>query len=467
MRKLFIVFLSVLISFCLTGISFATNGYQLIGVGQIQKSMGGAVTAAPVDPMTAITNPAGMARIGKRADFSMEAFMPTRSVDFGATGGGSTEGGSELYGIPSLGWVAPAFDTDNVFFGGGMFATSGLGVDYDEITFMPGAALDQMSGAPSGTFSNITYNGFSAIQFWKMAPTVAWNVDDDLSLGFALNLDYQSVTVRQKIRNVPFWNNPADPSQGITQRDVNFDLGRPTNQMGFGATFGALYDIGDMVTVGFNYASQQFFGDSEYRVGTGDIQNFNGATGRAGTYKMDLDYPQQAALGVAVTPIKPVTVSFDIKWINWSSTHDKVDFTGPNNSFDTNGDGVGDSDSTQLNFGWEDQWVYALGIQYAVNDALTVRTGYNYSKAPIDEADVFNNMLFPAIVEQHFTLGGEYMLGDHWGIALTYMKAFKETDKGKGDVPQGFQQATPFTADSGAEISLEEDSIGMQLVYLF
>lgn len=34
--------------------------------------------------LTAITNPAGMIRIEQRADFSMEAFMPDRSIDFEA-----------------------------------------------------------------------------------------------------------------------------------------------------------------------------------------------------------------------------------------------------------------------------------------------------------------------------------------------------------------------------------------------
>ena len=60
----------------------ATNGYQLIGVGSNQVGMGGAVTAVPQDAMTAISNPAGIAHIGQRADFNMEAFLPTRSVDF-------------------------------------------------------------------------------------------------------------------------------------------------------------------------------------------------------------------------------------------------------------------------------------------------------------------------------------------------------------------------------------------------
>lgn len=459
MKKSYLLLLASFMVFGMAGTALATNGYQLIGIGAKQKSMGGAVTAAPMDAMTAISNPAGMARIGKRADFSMEAFMPKRSVDFSATDGGSNEGGAKLYGIPSLGWVAPAFGKDDVFFGGGMYVTSGLGVDYDQTVFMPGAALG--AGA-----EDVTFSGFSAIQFWKMAPTVAWNVDESLSFGIALNIDYQSVTIREKISNVPFWNDPTNEMLGITQRDVNLDLGRPTSQMGFGATLGAMYDVADWVTLGASYSSKQMFSESEFRVGTGDVLNFNGATGKAGTYRMDLDYPQQAAIGVSLKPMKTLLVAIDVKWLNWSATHDKVDFTGPDGAFMTGPTTT--TNKTTLDFGWEDQWIYALGVQYIPPvEGLSFRVGYNYSKAPIDEADVFNNLILPALVEHHITCGVDYMLGEHWGISLAYMKAFKEDATGKGDVPQGFQDATPFTADSGAKISLEEDSVGIQLSYLF
>lgn len=469
MKKILTILIVCLFVLSLGGAALATNGYQLIGVGQLQKSMGGAVTANPMGAMCIISNPASVARIGSRADFSMEAFIPTRSVNFENLGGESTEGGSKLYGIPSIGWAAPAFNRDNLYFGGGMFATSGMGVDYGQNVFMPGAALDMMSGAPSGTFKDVTFDGFSVIQFWKMAPTIGWNVNDQLSLGFSLNLDYQSLTFRQRLNNVPFWNNPSDPMQGITQMNINFDLGRPTSQMGIGAAIGALYDVNDMLTIGATYTSQQNFGDAEFRVGEGDIYNYAGAMGLAGIYKMDMQFPQQFAMGIAVKPTDKLLVSADIKWINWSSTHDNIKFSGPDGAFDTDGNPMngGEADSIELAFGWEDQWVYALGVQYGINDRLNLRTGYNYAKSPIDEADVFNNLIFPAIVEHHFAIGFDYMLGDHWGIGMTYMKAFKNTLEGKGDVSEAMQQVTPFTADSGAEISLEEDSIGIQLTYLF
>ena len=137
----------------------ATNGYQLTGIGSHQESLAGAVTANPGSAMTAITNPAGMARIGKRADFSMELFMPDRFVDFTAQGGEKRESAATEYGVPALGWTAPVDDEGgDVYFGGGMYGTSGLGADYGLTDMGPG----------------MLFEGYSSIQFWQMAPTT-WN----------------------------------------------------------------------------------------------------------------------------------------------------------------------------------------------------------------------------------------------------------------------------------------------------
>ncbi len=461
MMKRFVFLLAAIMVFSLSGTAFATNGYQLIGIGQIQMSMGGAVTAAPMDAMTAITNPAGMARVGSRAYFSMAAFMPTRSVDFtglgsGQAGGESTEGGTDMYGIPSIGWTAPAFGRDDMYFGGGMYGTSGLGVDYGQITMMTGSALDGMFGAPGGTYEDVTYTGHSAIQFWKMAPTVSWNVNSKLSVGGALNIDYQSVAITQRFNNVPLIAGGA--------QDINFDLGRPTSQMGYGFTVGTLYDVTEKITIGASYSSKQEFSDAEFRLGENDVLNYGGATGEAGTYNMDLDYPQQLAIGIAVKPMDKLLVSADIKWINWSATHDTISFSGPDGAFMT---ASGPTDSIDLDFGWDDQYVYAIGAQYAVNERINLRAGYNYAESPIDEADVFNNLVFPAIVEQHITIGGDYKFDDHWTIAFAYMKAWSEELTGTGDVSEAMQQVYAFSDDSDIEISLEEQSFGMQLSYLF
>jgi long-chain fatty acid transport protein len=439
--------------------------------------MGGAVTAAPEDAMTAISNPAGMAVIGKRADFNGEAFIPKRSMDFNelpATLGGpgdETSGGSELYGIPSLGWTAPAFGRDDVYFGGGMFATAGLGVDYDVIN--------------AGAFGDADV--FTSIQFWKMQPTVAWNVDEQLALGVGIDIDYQQVEIRETFSAPAFSPAAAGSIAGtpLGLPGINLDLGRAIGVYGGGITLGALYKVNDMITVGATYSSEQWFPDMKYRVASGAIFNFPdgvnlaydasgvGAPG-SGTYKLDLNFPQQAAVGIAVRPNEALTLAFDVKWVNWEDTHDEVELSGDfilDSTMTPAFDNLA-ANSIDLNFGWEDQWIFALGARYAVNEDLTLRAGYNYSESPIDEKDVFNNIAFPAIVEQHVTLGGTYNFGPHWAVSLSAMWALEEDLKGKGDIPQAFTNALaglgiPNQRSSNVEIELEEYSFGAQISYRF
>ncbi len=426
--------------------ALATNGYQLIAVGSYQKGMAGATTAAPYDAMSALTNPAGMALIGNRADFNMEMFNPNRTVDFASFGGDSSEGGSRLYGVPAIGWTAPAFESPDVHFGGGMYGTSGLGVDYDVFN--------------AGAFGEADI--YTAIQFWKMAPTISAHVTERLVLGVALNADYQSVQIKEVFRNITL---PGAPST------VSLDLSRAPGTFGLGTTVGAMYKLSNRVDLGFSYSSQQYFQDTEYRLPANAIQNFPQAGGTAtnasnGRFDLDLDFPQQWALGVAARPIDRWLVSFDVKWINWAATHDAVDLKGTF-SLDTNGDGSPDQtvSSVALPFGWDNQWVFAVGTQYQLTDAFAVRAGFNHAKAPIDEADVFNNLAFPAVVENHLTLGVTYRLGEHWELSTAYKKAFKKELTGKGDVPTAFQPLAG--TDSGAKIAMDQHSFGLQISYRF
>jgi long-chain fatty acid transport protein len=429
---------------------WATNGAQLIGVGATQKGMGGAVTAAPEDAITAISNPAGMAVIGSRADFNGEFFMPRRVLDFsdpsfiagpptpGSPFASVTGGGSELYALPALGWTAPAFNRDDIYFGGGFYATGGLGVDYD--------VIDAGALGPASVSSTFV--------FAKVQPAIAWKVNEQLAVGAGVSIDWQLLDVQQ------------------TFSALKLDLGRAVGVYGLGANVGAIYKVNDMITVGGSYTSKQYLPEMKYRVGAGDVFNLpydatqTASIMNAGTVKMDLDFPQQFALGVAVTPMEALTLEFDVKWINWSETHDAVPLHG---NFSLSSD-LGatlngrTTNTVNLNFGWDDQWVYALGARYAVNDALTLRVGYEYSKAPIDEKDVFMNIALPVTVEQHVGLGASYHLGDHWGLSLAYMHAFKEDLKGKKDIPQAFQV---LGLDSNARIQLVEDSVDLQLSYRF
>ena len=401
--------------------ALATNGYQLIGVGSYQKSLGGAVTANPGSAMTAITNPAGMIRIGSRSDFSMEGFMPTRKTDFSAYGGDTVESDANLYGVPAIGWTAPVGDRDDLYFGGGMYGTSGLGVDYAETLMMPAAA--------SFTGNDLVWDGYSNIAFWQMAPTLAWNATDALSLGVAVNIDYQQVSFSQRIRDT------------ATDALYNFDLARSANAFGFGISFGLMYDVSEAFTIGFSYKSKQQFTELEYNLREGDIDTtlVGGPVFPGGRYKLDLDFPQQAAFGIAYRPTDNWTLSADLKWIEWSDTMNKLSVRGPN-GYDF-----------AMDPGWDDQLVYAAGADWQLTERFNLRFGFNYAESPIDETVAANNLILPGVVEDHYTFGLDYRFA-HWELAFHYMHAPKVLVRASTGFP-------------GTAVSLSETSVGINLGY--
>ena len=405
---------------------FATNGYQLIGIGSYQKSLAGAVTALPGSNMTAVTNPAGMIRIGHRADFSMEAFMPERDTDFSAFGGRAVKSESKIYGIPAIGWNGPVGDRDDLVFGGGMYGTSGMGVDYGAVRMAP--------AFPPLTANPVYWDGYSSIAFWQMAPAIAWHASEKLSLGASVNIDFQQVAFQQRILE------DTDADQRGDTVLMNFDLGRSTSAFGFGISLGALYDINEAITVGASYKSRQFFTELEYQLADGDIDMtaFGGGPLPAGTYSLDLDFPQQAAIGIAVRIIPAVTVAADVKWIDWSDTMGKLAVKGPGNV-------------TRMDPGWDDQFVYAVGLAFKVSDRVNLRAGFNYGESPIDKTNAASNLILPAVAETHYTAGADFKFTDHWDIGFHYMY-----------VPEN-----DVIAVTGEKISLSEQSFGVNLGYRF
>jgi long-chain fatty acid transport protein len=422
------------------GSCYATNGYQLMGIGAYQKSLGGAVTAKPGSAMTAITNPAGLATIPDRADFSMEAFMPDRSTDFGPMGGDKVDSDTTLYGVPSLGWKAPVSEGSNLYFGGGMYGTSGMGVDYAQ-TFM----------TPQSPFPNpdMYWDGYSNIAFWQMAPALAGKVNNEFSWGVSLNIDYQSVAFKQRVQADTNGDGAIDTTVG------NFDLSKSAQAFGYGMSFGVLFDVMENLTLGASYKSKQYFPDLKYNLGYGDIQNqafigapFAGPGGElpGGKYKLGLDYPQQAAVGLAFKVMPQFTISADVKWINWSDTMEKLEIKGG---------GV----TIPYEANWDDQWVYALGLEFAVNEQLKLRAGFNYAEAPFGDSDVANNLILPAVVEQHYSVGGDYQINKHWGVGFHYMYVPEEELQSPAS-----NDPTTFP---GTKIKMHENSVGINLGYLF
>ena len=72
----------------------------------------------------------------------------------------------------------------------------------------------------------------------------------------------------------------------------------------------------------------------------------------------------------------------------------------------------------------------APSVGYQVNDKLTLRAGYSDADEPWKDVNTLFNVLAPATVEKHASLGATYKLDRQSGVNLAFTHAFENTIEG-------------------------------------
>jgi len=348
----------------------ATNGDHMLGLSAIQNGMAGAIVAAPQDATTVLVNPAGMAELGikeVRFDLGVGFFNPPRRVN-------GMDSDSNLYMMPA---GAVAFRVnDQLTLGMGLGGLSGMGVDFADTMVAP------------GNQSLVTTK-----QFFKVAPGFAYRVNDSVSIGATVNLNYQSLAL-----------------SGFSPAG-RFDL--PQNQVfGWGVTAGLIWKLNPALQLGAAWSSKQRMGDFEWNTPTTPA-----STG--GKISMRMDAPQTLALGLAWRPAPGLLIAGDIKQIWFSDVLGTVAVSRPV--------GYTGAVPAAFPFGWSNQTIYALGIQKDIGDKMQIRAGFNYGKSPIGPEDVNANLGSLAVVEKHLSLGISRKFSDKVTGSLSYVHAFSNS----------------------------------------
>lgn len=405
--------------------AFATNGDNLIGIGPISRALGGTGVAAPQDAISAVfANPAAMcispSCASPQADISLTLFMPEVNAGVFAGPFGNYFGDSKdsVYVIPAMGVSMPlGGDASRWRVGFSAYGVSGLGVDYART---PLATQNFWGpGAP------LTAGFYTDLSILKIAPSVAYAISPEWSIGFSGHIDYATL-----------------------------DLGLGgKNDYGFGGQLGVVWKPIKDISLGLTYTSPQ---------GTkfDNVLDFD-QNGIVDSLK--LEAPQQVALGFAWTGLDDrLLIEINGKWLNWS-------------------DAAGYDD-----FDWDDEWVLGIGAQYEViPQKLWLRAGYNYGTNPVNNHSGFNGAFgaagpqefvnvqgknipryyyetfrtigFPAIVQHHMSVGCGWQITPDVVLNFAYMHAFEETFSETGAGPAG----TPITLRS----DLSEDSVDLSLTW--
>ena len=409
MRKPIVVvfFIVVAISFIFNGNVYAGNGTRFLGFSARDDGMAGATTASPGDTSVLVKNPAGLVRIGNRIDAEYMNIMPhdvtmeTQGVAVPPTPVslsrvGAKQDSTVTYlpgGNVGVSYRIPGTNEHPVSVGIGIFTMGGLAVDYPS---------SRLNNSPFILGNNV-YDKQVDLRSMRIAPGLAVGLTDKLSFGATTNIAIQGIR--------------TDLAKSNLQETAG--SGKWDFAPGAGFTLGLLYQFSEMLGLGVSYESHTWMG---YHHKYKDVLHL-------------IDEPPVLNMGVSLKPIKNLEVTYDTRYINWSDS--KITRNRP----------------SQGGFGWQDQWVFAVGGEYTFkdkkdNDKLKLRMGYDYGESPIRRWVVFANALSPLILEHHLTMGFSYFLTKDFSMDFAWQHGFKNTmsDNGLGDINSQNGIGTRITA---------------------
>lgn len=373
-RKTLLLF-AVLASFCCSAFG---QGIYLTGVGAVNRSMGGAATAAPLDAMGALHwNPATIS--GLRCNeiaFSAEIML----IDEELTAGGITANAETgVMPIPAMGWVHHMEGTDNTI-GLGIFSFAGFAQNMPAVAGHP--ILDSM-----GPLSPLYSEG----QFFQIVPTFSRAITDRLSVGIAPTINL----ARVELDPIPFLT-PAFGAPGSGTRW----------SWGLGAQAGIYYVRNDTTQYGLSIKSPQWFEDFRTHTKVPGI----GPT----VSRLKLDLPMVISAGMSYTGFEDWTLAMDLRYFDYKNTGG---FGRPADPFGTELD-------------WGNVFAVALGAQRRVNDSLYVRGGYTFNTSPIDSTSMPVNFATPLIQQHVFGLGASYSFAENVDLTLSYNQILEADQSG-------------------------------------
>lgn len=323
------------------------SGFQLIeqNASGIGNAYAGSAAVAE-NASTIFFNPAGMTRLREREISAGAAIVrPSfRFSDRGSSTGalhGETDDAGSWAALPNtyLSWAV----NKDLYLGVGLGAPFGLMTEYDK---------DWVGAAQSIKFDIKTYN---------INPSVAWRINDTVSLGAGINLQRMEAEYR---RAAAVTSAQMASTYAILEADSN----------NWGWNIGVLFTLSEATRLGISYRSK-----IEHEL-EGDIKVKGTAAGAApaltsGKAKATVELPDTLIFSLAHRLDSKWELLGDLSWTGWSSIG-KVDIARASGPLD----GV---TVQTLEADFHDTWRAALGANYRMNDAWKLKFGLAYDAAPV------------------------------------------------------------------------------------
>jgi long-chain fatty acid transport protein len=427
----FIVLTLVAAAAC-TSPAFGQAGLVLTGAGPVNRSMGGAATAAPIDATGALYwNPATTTALpGSSIDFGVELLLPHTTLSsslpanslglgippIGLSGSDRSDAGA--FALPSMAVVYRP--EDSLFtFGLGIFPVGGFGVNYAASTTNPILTPQPPVGLGFGAL-------YAQLAVLQVAPTVAVQLTDRLSFGIGPTVNLATLS--------------ADPFFGAAPDDANGDgfatypsatHSRVTWGGGFQA--GLFLKLDEGWQLGASIKSPQWFEDFRWQ-STNEI-------GGAREVSFHFDFPMITSVGVGYTGFDNWILAADFRYVDFRNTA----------GFRQSGFAP---DGAVQGLGWRSIFAMALGAQYQATDCLSLRAGYTFNQNPISDAQSSFNSQSPTILMHAVYVGLSYKVSDALSLSLAYAHGFENAIDGPLVTPLGSVPGTSVRSQASADTLL-------------
>ena len=336
-------------------------------------------------------------------------------------------------------WVAgPLFQAaikvaDRWRVGLGLTAPFGLETRWPYGTF---PALSQSATlrlpAPLGTVTipTASHPTTSKLEILDLAPTVAFRVNDSLSLAAGLDI---------------YW---------VKSAELNSNLGAMSGDgTGVGFNLGLMYRL-KALSLGASFHSAPTIGLSGNFTPSNTTLVALRRLPQGQPASLDLNLPWRLQLGVRYEITKEVAAEFDWSYTGWSK-FDRLVVTG---------DRTGTQISSETN-AWSNANAYRLGLTWQVLPATQLRLGYAYDET--GQGDDYFSARVPDNNRQTFGIGVAQDLGRGFSVEAGYMYVMGEK--------RNYRSAVPYTATSGVngttalngEYEMSANLIGIEVVMTF
>ena len=400
------------------------QGIFVSATGPVNRSMGGAATAAPLESMGSLFwNPASISSLPEdEISFGLAGSLPTIETDsfVPGLGGGSSKADPGVTPLPNVGWIHRPKNSAMTY-GLGLFSAAGFRTNFPASLTNPVFVPQSNAAGVPGGLGQV----YTEAAFLQVIPTVSWQVTDTVSVGIGPTFTLGDVTIDPLVFSAP---NDADGS-GVPR----YSSGHGTRtHWGGGVQAGIYYEGQDYWHAGLMIKSPQWMESFKY--------NTEDELGRPVAQTVDLDLPMVISLGTAWSGWERLVLAADVRYYDYANT----------DGFESSGYRP---DGSVAGIGWDSILSVATGVQYEVNQDLLVRAGYTFNENPIPDSQAFFNIGAPLYYQHEIHVGLSKRLTKRLWLNFAYTYYFENEISGPVVTPAGAIPGSSVTSRESVHIA--------------